>query len=293
MGSPDRGSRRSPLGVEQPTEVSRSDHRGPVVRFRHPLQHGRTGLDGRDARQNACMPSVQVRNVPEHVQRRSYAAPTRRSVAAAVPHRVRDRARGNSTLEEMLERIAQRPKGRLSRRDATASVEDARDRRLRVGARLLWSPTAEPTATRSATDFAARQSWARPAPDRGGLRDPPASRAPLLTVGQADQAIENLLDLPLTIYPTAPCSIGSGRCLPSTPTSRSDSPPSSTTSRSTSRRSPPSCNESSHERASRTTNERRSRRSTGAEPARPATTAKLTSPSTTTLPCRCKRAHSP
>ena len=78
----------------------------------------------------ACMPNVQVRNVPEEV----HAALVRRAELAGQSLQQYLAAQlaalaATPTLDEMLDRIAQRPKGRLSRRDALAAVEDERARR--------------------------------------------------------------------------------------------------------------------------------------------------------------------
>jgi hypothetical protein len=79
---------------------------------------------------NACVPNVQVRDVPED----GHAALVRRAERAGQSLQQYLTAQltalaATPTLDEVLDRIAQRPKGRLSRRDAIASVEDERDRR--------------------------------------------------------------------------------------------------------------------------------------------------------------------
>ena len=107
------------------------------------------------------------------------------------------------TLDEMLDRIAQRPKGRLSQRDAIAAVEDERARRTRRCS-LPQSLTAVATVTRVATDFAARLSRVPTCHVEviSAIRRQTANA--VLTVEQADRAIDDLLDLPLAIYPSAP-----------------------------------------------------------------------------------------
>ncbi len=79
---------------------------------------------------NACMPNIQVRDVPEDV----HAALVRRAALAGQSLQQYLAAQltalaATPTLDEMLDRIAQRPKGRLSQRDAIAAVEDERARR--------------------------------------------------------------------------------------------------------------------------------------------------------------------
>lgn len=79
---------------------------------------------------SACMPNVQVRDVPEEV----HAALVRRAEVAGQSLQQYLAAQltalaATPTLDEMLDRIAQRRKGRLSRRDALAAVEDERARR--------------------------------------------------------------------------------------------------------------------------------------------------------------------
>lgn len=79
---------------------------------------------------SACMPNVQVRDVPEEV----HAALVRRAELAGQSLQQYLAAQLTAlavtpTLDEMLDRIAQRRKGRLSRRDALAAVEDERARR--------------------------------------------------------------------------------------------------------------------------------------------------------------------
>jgi hypothetical protein len=79
---------------------------------------------------NACVPNIQVRDVPEDV----HAALVRRAELAGQSLQQYLAAQltalaATPTLDEMLDRIGQRPKGRLSRRDAIAAVEDERARR--------------------------------------------------------------------------------------------------------------------------------------------------------------------
>jgi antitoxin FitA len=76
------------------------------------------------------MPNIQVRDVPAEV----HAALVRRAELAGQSLQQYLAAQltalaATPTLDEMLDRIAQRPKGRLSRRDAIAAVEDERARR--------------------------------------------------------------------------------------------------------------------------------------------------------------------
>jgi hypothetical protein len=78
----------------------------------------------------ACVPNIQVRDVPEEIHealvRRAELAgqslqqflAAQLAVIAAAP-----------TLDEMLDRIEKRPKGRLSRRDAVAALDAERARR--------------------------------------------------------------------------------------------------------------------------------------------------------------------
>jgi antitoxin FitA len=79
---------------------------------------------------NACMPNVQVRDVPEEV----HAALVRRAELAGqslqqfLSVQLAEIA-ATPTLDEMLERIERRPKGRLSRRDAIEAVDADRARR--------------------------------------------------------------------------------------------------------------------------------------------------------------------
>ena len=78
----------------------------------------------------ACMPNVQVRDVPEEV----HAALVRRAELAGqslqqfLSAQLAEIA-ARPTLDEMLERIERRPKGRLSRRDAMEAVDADRARR--------------------------------------------------------------------------------------------------------------------------------------------------------------------
>ena len=78
----------------------------------------------------ACMPNVQVRDVPEEV----HAALVRRAELAGqslqqfLSAQLAEIA-ATPTLDEMLERIERRPKGRLSRRDAIEAVDADRARR--------------------------------------------------------------------------------------------------------------------------------------------------------------------
>jgi hypothetical protein len=79
---------------------------------------------------NACVPNIQVRDVPEDV----HAALVRRAELAGQSLQQYLAAQltalaATPTLDEMLDRIGQRPKGRLSRRDAIAAVEDEHARR--------------------------------------------------------------------------------------------------------------------------------------------------------------------
>lgn len=78
----------------------------------------------------ACVPNIQVRDVPEEIHealvRRAELAgqslqqflAAQLAVIAAAP-----------TLDEMLDRIDNRPKGRLSRREAVAALDAERARR--------------------------------------------------------------------------------------------------------------------------------------------------------------------
>jgi plasmid stability protein len=76
------------------------------------------------------MPNVQIRDVPDEV----HAALIRRAEAAGqslqqyLAGQLAEIA-ARPTLDEMLDRIAQRPKGRLSRRDAITALDHDRARR--------------------------------------------------------------------------------------------------------------------------------------------------------------------
>jgi hypothetical protein len=76
------------------------------------------------------MPNVQIRDVPEEV----HAALIRRAEAAGqslqqyLAGQLAEIA-ARPTLDEMLDRIAQRPKGRLSRQDAITALDHDRARR--------------------------------------------------------------------------------------------------------------------------------------------------------------------
>jgi antitoxin FitA len=79
---------------------------------------------------NACMPNVQIREVPEDVHnelvRRAELAgqslqqylSTQLAAMVATP-----------TIDDMITRIEHRPKGRLSRADAVSAIADERARR--------------------------------------------------------------------------------------------------------------------------------------------------------------------
>jgi hypothetical protein len=76
------------------------------------------------------MPNVQVRDVPEEI----HAALVRRAEIAGQSLQQYLAAQlaliaTTPTLDEMLDRIEQRPKGRLSHRDAIAAVDAERARR--------------------------------------------------------------------------------------------------------------------------------------------------------------------
>jgi plasmid stability protein len=78
----------------------------------------------------ACMPNVQIRDVPDDV----HAALVRRAERAGQSLQQYLAARlaeiaSAPTLEEVLDRIEVRPKGRLSRRDAIDSLTAERARR--------------------------------------------------------------------------------------------------------------------------------------------------------------------
>jgi plasmid stability protein len=78
----------------------------------------------------ACMPNVQIRDVPDHV----HAALVRRAERAGqslqqyLAARLAEMASA-PTLEEVLDRVEVRPKGRLSQRDALDSLTADRARR--------------------------------------------------------------------------------------------------------------------------------------------------------------------
>jgi hypothetical protein len=76
------------------------------------------------------MPNVQIRDVPEEVhealvRRAELAGQSLQQFLAAQIAAIA----ATPTLDEMLDRIDRRPKGRLSRRDAIAAVDAERARR--------------------------------------------------------------------------------------------------------------------------------------------------------------------
>ncbi len=78
----------------------------------------------------ACMPSVQIREVPDDV----HAALVRRAELAGQSLQQYLTAQlaalvATPTIEEMIARIEARPKGRLSRNNAIAALQDERARR--------------------------------------------------------------------------------------------------------------------------------------------------------------------
>ena len=79
---------------------------------------------------NACMPNVQIREVPEDVHnelvRRAELAgqSLQQYLSAQLASMV-----ATPTIDDMIARIERRSKGRLSRADAIAAIEDERARR--------------------------------------------------------------------------------------------------------------------------------------------------------------------
>jgi hypothetical protein len=77
----------------------------------------------------ACMPNVQVRDVPEHVheelvRRAELAGQSLQQFLAAQLAQIA----ATPTMDEMLERIERRPKGRLSAASALEAIEAERAR---------------------------------------------------------------------------------------------------------------------------------------------------------------------
>ena len=79
---------------------------------------------------NACMPNIQVRNVPEEVHEAlvRHAELAGQSLQQYLSVQLAALA-ATPTIDEMIARIERRPKGRLSRRDAIAGLEAERVRR--------------------------------------------------------------------------------------------------------------------------------------------------------------------
>lgn len=79
---------------------------------------------------NACMPNVQIREVPEEVHnelvRRAELAG--QSLQQYLSAQLASMA-STPTIDEMIARIENRPKGRLSRADAIEALQDERARR--------------------------------------------------------------------------------------------------------------------------------------------------------------------
>lgn len=78
----------------------------------------------------ACVPNVQVRDVPEGI----HAALVRRAELAgqSLQQYLTDQLMAiaaSPTLDEMLDRIGERPKGRLTRGDAVGAIDVERARR--------------------------------------------------------------------------------------------------------------------------------------------------------------------
>ena len=78
----------------------------------------------------ACIPHVQVRDVPDHV----HEALVRRAAQAGQSLQRHFSAQlattaATPTTNEILDRIERRPKGRLSRQDAIAAIDTERARR--------------------------------------------------------------------------------------------------------------------------------------------------------------------
>ena len=79
---------------------------------------------------NACMPNVQIREVPEEVHqalvhRAELAGQSLQQYLAAQLAAIA----ATPTIDEMIARIEGRPKGRLSRSSALAALKDERARR--------------------------------------------------------------------------------------------------------------------------------------------------------------------
>lgn len=79
---------------------------------------------------NACMPNVQVRDVPDVVhealvRRAEHAGQSLQQYLAAQLATIA----ATPTLDEMIHRIELSPKGRLPRRDAIEAIDAERDRR--------------------------------------------------------------------------------------------------------------------------------------------------------------------
>lgn len=79
---------------------------------------------------NACMPNVQIREVPEDVhnelvRRAGLAGQSLQQYLSAQLASIV----ATPTIDEMVARIERRPKGRLSRADAVTAIADERARR--------------------------------------------------------------------------------------------------------------------------------------------------------------------
>ena len=79
---------------------------------------------------NACMPNVQIREVPEEihevlVRRAQSAGQSLQQYLAAQLVAIA----ATPTIDEMIARIERRPKGHVSRRSAVAALQDERARR--------------------------------------------------------------------------------------------------------------------------------------------------------------------
>ena len=79
---------------------------------------------------NACMPNVQVRDVPDDVhealvRKAELAGQSLQQYLSAQLERIAT----IPTIDEVIDRIERRPKGRLSRASAVAALDDERARR--------------------------------------------------------------------------------------------------------------------------------------------------------------------
>ena len=113
----------------EPTDESRSHRRSNPPRLTR-VRQTHLSTDDSSCMYNACMPNVQIREVPEDVHnelvRRAELAgqSLQQYLSAQLAAMV-----ATPTIDDMIARIEHRPKGRLSRADAVSAIADERARR--------------------------------------------------------------------------------------------------------------------------------------------------------------------